>query len=215
MNLEDRESESGPAIAKQTQGSKPAFEWPEDQQDLASPADPGVKWNRREHLLTWALFWFVTWAGTMIAGALLGGFVGWFIPMGLWEGLLRGGVWTGAVGLFVFVHLGVIFWAIRWLGEPLMPAITAGFLTGMVGGTICLAPITAPLGSAAAYLVGNCFLKSSMGKKFLHTIKAIEDESLGSMKFTMMDMLLRVTALAVFIAGWSAWLKYIVALHRP
>ena len=65
MNLEDRESESGPAIAKQTQGSKPAFEWPEDQQDLASPADPGVKWNRREHLLTWALFWFVTWAGTM------------------------------------------------------------------------------------------------------------------------------------------------------
>jgi len=138
----------------------------------------------------------------MIAGALLVGFVGLFIPMGLWEGLLWGGVWTGAVGLFVFVHLGVISWAIRWLGEPLMPAITAGFLTGVAGGTICLAPVTAPLGGAAAYLVTNWFLKSSMGKKFLDTIKAIEDESLGSMRFTMMDMLLRVTVLGVFISGW-------------
>ena len=184
MNLEDREFESRPAIAKRTQGSKPAFEWPDDQQDLASPTDSDVKWNRREHLLTWALFWFVTWTGTTIAGSLFGGLLGLFSSVGVLDGLLGGGLWAGAVGLLVFVHLGVIFWALRWLGEPL-----------------CLA--------------ANLFLKSPLGKKFLNTIKAIEDESLGSMRFTMMDMLLRVTALAVFIAGWSAWLKHVIALHRP
>ena len=215
MNLEDREFESRQAIAKRTQGSKPAFEWPDDQQDLASPTDSDVKWNRREHLLTWALFWFVTWTGTTIAGSLFGGLLGLFSAVGVLDGLLGGGLWAGAVGLLVFVHLGVIFWALRWLGEPLMPAITAGFLTGVVGGALCLSLITAPLGGVAACLAANLFLKSPLGKKFLNTIKAIEDESLGSMRFTMMDMLLRVTALAVFIAGWSAWLKHVIALHRP
>ena len=48
-----------------------------------------------DHVLTWALFRFVTWAGTVIADALLVGFMGLFIPMGLWGGLLLGGVYSG------------------------------------------------------------------------------------------------------------------------
>jgi len=46
-----------------------------------------------------------------------------------------------------------------------------------------------------------------MGKKFLSTIKTIQDESLGTMRFTMLDLFLRVTVIAVFLAGWTAWIR--------
>jgi len=52
MNLEDREPENRPVIAKQTLTSKHAFEWPDDQLDLALPAGPDVKWIQGEHILT-------------------------------------------------------------------------------------------------------------------------------------------------------------------
>ena len=211
MNLEDREPENRPVIAKQTLTSKHAFEWPDDQLDLALPAGPDVKWIQGEHILTWALFWLITWTGTTIAGSLFGGVLGLFglayNPLAPLLGLLYGALWAAPVGLFVFVHLGVVFWALRWLRKPLLPAIIAGALTGLICGLLFLSPITAPLGAAGAYMAGNAFLKTSSGKNFLDKIRAIEDKSLGAMKFTMMDMLLRVTVLAVFIAGWSAWIQ--------
>ena len=218
MNLEDRESESRPAFATQSQVSKHAFEWPDDQQDFAVPAAPNEKWIQSNHLSVWVAFWCATWAGTAIAGSLFGGVLGLFgignDPTAPFVGLISGALWAGAVGLFVFVHLGVICWTFWRLGKPLTIGTIAGAVTGVICGLVLFSVVTAPLGAVGAYVAGNSFLKSTTGKEFLETIKKIQNESLGTMKFTVMDLLLRVTALAVFIGGWSAWLKYIVALHR-
>ena len=211
MNLEDRESENRPVIAKQTQSSEHAFEWPDDQQDLASPKYPNAKWSRGEHLSNWAVFWLVTWTGTTIAGSLFGGMLGLIglasDPTAPLFGLLYGGIWAGGVGLFVFVHLVAICWAFWWHGSPMLIGGIAGAITGAICGLVFFSLVTAPLGATGAYLAGNSFLKSSMGKKFLATIETIKDESLGTMRFTMLDLFLRVTVLAVFLAGWSAWLR--------
>lgn len=211
MNTRARESENWPEVAKQTQPSKHAFDWPDDPQDSAPPVDPNVKWTQGEHLLNWALLWLVTWLGTSVSGALFGSFLGLFsvvhdptIPL---FGLLYGGIWAGGVGLFVFVHLAVICWTFWWLGRPLVIATTAGFLTGAICGMIILSLVTAPLGAVGAYLAGKSFLKSTTGAKFRATIKAVQEQSLGPLRFTMKDMLLRVTVLAMFLAGWTAWLQ--------
>ena len=211
MNLEDRESESMSGIATQVQASKPAFEWSDDQQNLTLPVDSSEMWSQSEHLSAWVAFWCVTWAGTTFAGSLFGGVLGLVgiasSPAAPFFGLFYGGIWAGAVGLFVFVHLGAICWTFWWLGKPLTISIIAGALTGAIAGLLFFSLITAPLGAAGAYAAGNLFLQSSMGKKFLNTIKTIQNESLGTMRFTMLDLFLRVTVIAVFLAGWTAWIR--------
>ena len=211
MNLEDRKPESRPVIGTHAQASKHSFEWPDDKQDLALSADPGDQWIRSEHLSVWVVFWCVTWTGTTIAGSLFGGVLGLVgiasDPAAPLFGLFYGGIWAGAVGLFVFVHLGAICWAFWWLGRPLTIGSIAGALTGAICGLFFFSLITAPLGAVGAYVAGNLFLKSSMGKKFLDTIKTIQDESLGTMKFTMQDLFLRVTVIAVFLAVFNSSIR--------
>jgi len=115
MNLENRESENKAGITKQAPASQHAFEWPDDQPNMALPAADNVKWIRGEHVANWATFWVVTWTGTTVAGSLFGGALG---LIGLansaveapFVGLFFGALWAGAVGLLVFVHLGVIYW---------------------------------------------------------------------------------------------------------
>ena len=211
MNLEDRESESMPGIATQVQAPKHSFEWPDDKRNLALSADSIEKRTRSEHFSAWVAFWCMTWAGTTFAGSLFGGVLGLIgiasNPAAPFFGLFYGGIWAGAVGLFVFVHLGAICWTFWWLGKPLRIGCIAGALTGAICGLFFFSLITAPLGAVGAYASGNSFLKSSMGKKFLSTIKTIQDESLGTMRFTMLDLFLRVTVIAVFLAGWTAWIR--------
>ena len=214
MNLENRESESEnkPSITKQAPASQHAFEWPDDQQSVASPTAVNVKWIRGEHLASWATFWFATWTGTTIAGSLFGGAIG---LIGLanssveapFVGLFLGALWAGAVGLLVFVHLGVIYWMLWRLSNPLTVGTIAGALTGAICGLVILSVFTGPLGAIGAHYAGTAFLKSTKGKSFLETIKTIQNESLGSMRFSMMDLFLRVTVLAVFLAGWTAWIR--------
>ena len=211
MNLEDRKSKSNPTIATATPASKHAFEWPDDQRDLVLPANFREKRPRREHLSVWVAFWFLIWTGITVTGSLVGCAVGLFLvmlaPAAHIYGLFFGGVWAGTVGLFVIVHLGAICWTFRWLDNPLTIACIAGALTGAICGLLYLSLITVPLGIAGAYLAGDLFLNTTTGKKFLDTIRTFQSKSLGAMRFTMMDMLLRVTVLAVFIAGWSACLR--------
>ena len=207
----DQESENRLDIAKQAESLKHAFDWPDDSQDLAPPDDPIARLIRHEYVLNWAMFWFVTWLGTTASGALFGGFLGLFgilqhpaIPL---LGLFYGAIWAGVTGLFVFVHLTVICWMFWWLGRPLVIAAVAGMLTGAICGLIIFSLVTAPLGAVGAYLAGKRFLKSATGANFLATIERFQDRSLGPLRFTMKDMFLRVTVLAVFLAGWTAWLQ--------
>jgi len=119
MNLEDRESESRPGIATQVQAPKHSFEWPDDKRNLALSADSIEKRTRSEHFSAWVAFWCMTWAGTTFAGSLFGGVLGLIgiasNPAAPFFGLFYGGIWAGAVGLFVFVHLGAICWTFWWL----------------------------------------------------------------------------------------------------
>ena len=216
MNFEDREAKSRPVIAKHTPASTPDLEWSDDQPDLALPADSNEKQIRSEHLSAWLSYWCVIWSGITVMGPLFGGFVGLWLaggePMrdpfsGLFSGMFFGGLWAGAVGLFVIVHLGAICWTFQWLDSPLTIGWIAGAFTGVICGLFYLSLLTAPLGAAGAYLAGDSFLKTKMGNKFLDTIETYQGESLGAMKFTMMDLFLRVTVFAVFLAGWTAWLR--------
>ena len=127
--------------------------------------------------------------------------------MSSFSGMFFGGLWVGAVGLFVIVHLGAICWTFRWLDSPLTVGCIAGALTGAICGLFCLSLLTAPLGAAGAYLAGDSFLKTKTGNEFLDTIETYRGESLGAMRFTMMDLFLRVTVLAVFLAVWTAWIR--------
>ncbi|MDB2687110.1 hypothetical protein N9Y42_07840 [Mariniblastus sp.] len=207
----DQESENRLGIAKRAEASKHAFDWPDDPLDLPPSVDFKSKNISHTHRLNWALFWLVAWSGTTAAGTLFGGMLGLYgamqDPTALLSGLLFGAVWSGLTGLFVFVHLAAICWMFWWLGRPLVIASIAGLLTGAICGVVIFSLITAPLGALGAYLASKLFLKSTTGAKFLATIEAVQDQSLGPLRFTMMDMLLRVTVLAVFLAGWTAWLQ--------
>lgn len=211
MNTRTPEPEKQSGIVQQKQTYRHPFEWPDDQQDAAPPIDSNLPWAGGEHFSNWSAFWFITWLGTTIAGSLFGGALGMFgamqDPMVPFAGLFLGGLWAGAVGLFVHVHLVAICWAFWWLGRPLRIAIIAGALTGAICGLAFLSIFTGPMGAFGAYLAGNKYLKSSNGKSFLATIKKNQDQSLGPMRFTMMDLFLRVTVFAVFLAGWTAWLQ--------
>ncbi len=213
MNIEDRKSKQRSGIVEPKQTLSHAFEWPDDQQESAVGIASSAEWFRGEYVLNWGLFWSATWFGTAIAGALFGGVLGLFggasqgdasIPL---MALFFGGVWAGAVGLFVFVHLAAICWAFRGLSRPLLVSSIAGLLTGGICGMVFFSLATAPLGAAGAYLAGATYLKSPLGQELRTSIKDIRGQSLGSLRFTMMELLLRVTVLAVFLAGWTAWLR--------
>ena len=210
MNTIEPESENKLSIATRSQSADHAFDWPDDQQDSSS-LDPDVTSIQGRHVSNWWVFWFATWTGTTAMGALFGGVLGLFgavqDPTFLVLGLLYGGLWAGVVGLFVFVHVAAICWMFWWLGRPLVPAVIAGMLTGAICGMVFFSIVTAPLGAVGAYVAGHSFLKSTQGKKFLTFITTAQNQSLGPLSFSMMDLLLRVTVLAVFIAGWTAWLK--------
>ena len=193
------------------QPSSNAFEWPEDEEDSNAAKHLNPKFDRGEHLAYWALFWIATWGGTTVAGSLFGGALG---LVGIMSditaplaGLAFGSMWAGGIGLFVFLHLGMIFWIFWWLDRPLVAVSIAGFVTGALCGLLVFSLITAPLGALGAYLSGSQFLKSGTGQKFQATIILLKNESAGRLRFTTTDLLLRMTAISILIAGWTAWIN--------
>lgn len=169
-------------------------------------------WNHRGHHLTnWATFWFLTWGGTTLAGGLFGGCIGMVNAINDLAapllGFVYGLLWAGGVGLFVFLHVGVICWTFWWLGRPIVVATVAGLLVGAICGLLLFSLITGPMGAAGAYLAGWQFLRSETGAAFRFTIQATKGESAGRLKFTTKDLFLRMTVISVMIAGWTAWIK--------
>ena len=63
------------------------------------------------------------------------------------------------------------------------------------------------MGAVGAYVAGNLFLGSQTGKKFEATIALAKEESAGRFRFTTTDLLLRITAISVMIAGWTAFIQ--------
>jgi len=167
--------------------------------------------DRWEHLGSWALFWIVTWGGTTLAGGLFGGVIATTgitetFTAPLW-GLLWGAMWSGGVGLFIFLHFGVICWASWLIGRPIIVATISGLLVGLVCGILVFSIITGPIGAFGAYLSGKLFLETETGKRFEATIELAKTKSSGRFIFTTTDLLLRMTAISVLIAGWTAYIQ--------
>ena len=188
-----------------------AFEGLSDEKELSFEKNPPRKHELHEHLLCWLAFWCVTWGGTTLAGGCFGGTLGMIgileSPVAPLYALVGGLMWAGGVGLFVFLHLGVICWTFWWLGRPIVVATVAGFVVGAICGMLFLSLITAPLGAVGAYFAGNNFLKTKTGKAFQATIESARTDSGGQLRFTTKDLLLRMTVISVMIAGWTSWLS--------
>jgi len=175
--------------------------------DLALPED------RFLHLFRWAVFWLVAWAGTALAGGLFGGML---FSIGLAEdalaplyGLFFGLLWAGGVGLLVFLHVGFICWTFWCLNKPIVVVTSAGLLVGLICGVFVFSIVTGPMGAFGAYLTATTFLKTYSGKEFLATIELAKKQgSNGRFTFSTTDLLLRMTAISVMIAGWTAWINF-------
>jgi len=196
------------SLAKQSISN--TLEEPDEKAPVAA-ADPAHQSNYRQHLGHWAIFWTLSWTGTTLAGGLFGGALGVFAlstdAIAPFSGLLFGLAWAGGTGLFVFLHVGVICWTFWWLNRPIVVVTVAGLVVGFICGVFIFSLITGPMGAFGAYLVGKQFLKSETGKKFENRIKLAKEESVGRLRFTTTDLLLRMTAISVMIAGWTAWIK--------
>ena len=198
------------AANEPTTATNPFELWPEDSKESTSPYVLQTQ-DRYEHLGSWALFWLATWGGTTLAGSLFGGAIAViglmdtiFAP--LW-GLLWGAMWAGGMGLFVFIHLGVICWTFWLVGRPIIVATLAGLFVGLFCGMFVLSIITGPMGAFGAYVAGNLFLGTPTGKRFEATIEMAKQKSAGRFRFTTTDLLLRMTAISVMIAGWTAFIQ--------
>ena len=175
-------------------------------------------------LLVQIEMWIVIWIGTMLSGALLGVALG---CLGLFEGEWRaipglgllGGIWAGTVALVVIPHVAIFKWMF-WI--RCSPSLLAGFVGGLSG---CLTPLLAI--SAVVGLVGAvCFLKlwmhSSVGARLRGFVVAQGFETTpssrlasdglfgstratgvgGKRSFSLKDLFLRMTAIAVVISFW-------------
>jgi len=184
--------------------------WLEDEKESTSPYVLQTQ-DRFEHLGSWALFWIATWGGTTLAGSLFGGAIATIgitetFTAPLW-GLLWGAMWSGGMGLFVFLHLGVICWTFWLVGRPIIVATISGLLVGLVCGIFVFSIITGPMGAFGAYVSGKLFLGTETGKRFEATIELAKTKSSSRLRFTTTDLLLRMTAISVMIAGWTAFIQ--------
>lgn len=156
-------------------------------------------------------FWFSVWLGTTIAGGVFGGFIGLFalflapapesigsffvcIPIGL--------AWAGTFGLISIPHIAIINWMFWLNASPRVLAILAGGVTGLF---TFIPPITIPIGMFGAYAVSKLFISGELGESIREAeSNRIKGAKPTSKSFTLADLFLRVTVIAILLSFWTA-----------
>lgn len=172
---------------------------------LGSPAE-GTTSTVGSLRYAWIVYWIVVWAGTTAAGSLFGLLL--TVLSESLAGFVFGALWSGIVGLLVMSHLAAFCWMFRMLKLPYLLAALSGGLVGAICGLIVLSIITAPLGAGGAFIGTHWYLNSKLGKYILdEELRAQTAQSTGRWNYNLADLFWRMTVVAVFVAGWSLFIR--------
>ena len=154
--------------------------------------------------------WVFSWLGTVAAGGIFGTLI---VGVG---GLVFGAIFAGVVGVPIHISMATVTW-ILWLPRfsTIMAGI-AGALTG-IAATLLIWDASFPLSLYAA--MGLAALLGGLGgvlggglyhAKFACRAQVRRLHAKSRWQFSLRDLLVRVTVLAVLLSGWT-WL--ISAIH--
>lgn len=157
--------------------------------------------------ISWLNFWAAAWFGATLAGGLFGAAIG---LTGLWEGNwvaipacgFMGILWAGIAGLIAIPHVALLKWMF-WI--RCSPRMLAGLAGGLAGCLTPFLPLTAPLGAFGAVLCVKKFMKTRSAAVVCEYERLrIEEYGMPRQRtYSIKDLFLRITALAVLITVWK------------
>lgn len=155
------------------------------------------------------LAWLIAWLGIALSGGIFG------LCLGGGIGFLAGLVIAGVYGLPIIATVAVLTWAFWLMRWQLISATIAGACTGIASTALMVMSVGSPFSEDGLLI----FAAGSLGgfgggiASYIYwqkrSLPAPIRSSIG-WQFSLRDLFLRFTVLAVLIAGWSFAITAIV-----
>ncbi len=175
--------------------------------------------DRKRRLVDWLRFWLWVWVGTVAAAASLFALVFLLLdPRGAVIWVIVGALYVGTFGCGTIASVALIAWASMANRTPFWSAAAAGGMTGVVCAVngappgwmmLLMTAVAAGIGATGAVLAAWRFWNSP-GAVQLRTDHAQEVALQRWRRFTIANLFLRMTVVAVVVAFWTQLYRCIV-----